>query len=129
MKTLFLDGDKFNDIASFYDEVNRVFMSNEDWLISVSLDALNDLLYSGHGAITSKERIRLVWSKFEKSRADLGHDATQRFYIEKLKQPERYDPDRIKGDLRALEAGTGAIYFDFVVEIIGDHANIEMVAD
>ena len=50
MLTLRLDGRLIHDIASFYDEINRVFMAGEDWQLGPSLDALDDMLRGGYGA-------------------------------------------------------------------------------
>ena len=41
-------------------------MQNEDWDISTSLDAFNDLLYGGFGEIKGKESLLLIWKNFEK---------------------------------------------------------------
>jgi RNAse (barnase) inhibitor barstar len=48
---LVLDGSAIHDIAGFYAEINRVFMACEDWQLAPSLDALDDLLYGGYGAL------------------------------------------------------------------------------
>lgn len=42
---LVLRGSTVSDIASFYGEVNRVFMADEEWQLGHSLDALDDMLY------------------------------------------------------------------------------------
>lgn len=124
-KTLTIEGDAINDIASFYDEINRVFMSQEDWKLGPSLDALNDMLHGGYGAIGDKP-IKLVWRNMDRSRAVLGLDATRDFYREKLMRPDIFDPDRIKRALNALEDGSGPTYFQIILEIIADHPNIEL---
>ncbi|MCG2839656.1 barstar family protein [Sandaracinobacter sp. RS1-74] len=123
-----LEGRAIHDIPSFYAEVNRLFMAGEDWKLGQSLDALDDLLYGGYGALQGHARVRLVWRDMEQSRAALGKEATRALYLEKLKQPERYDVGRIKRDLAALEAGTGPTYFQTILDIIASHPNIELVA-
>jgi RNAse (barnase) inhibitor barstar len=129
MKSTFvIEGDNIRDIPSFYEEINRVFMKDEDWKLGHSLDALNDLLHGGFGAIQGREPVLLSWRNIEKSRAALGLDTTRRFYNGKLQHPRRYDVDRIKRDLAELEDGTGPTYFDIVLQIIADHPNIELVA-
>ncbi|WP_221887917.1 hypothetical protein [Chitinophaga polysaccharea] len=48
-KQIIINGDVIIDIPSFYREINRVFMSGENWQLGNSLDAFNDLLYGGFG--------------------------------------------------------------------------------
>ncbi|MGH6861799.1 MAG: barstar family protein, partial [Phyllobacterium sp.] len=61
MKTTFtIDGNRICDIPSFYEEINRVFMAGEDWQLSANLDALNDMLHGGFGAIKGGEPIVLI---------------------------------------------------------------------
>lgn len=127
-KTLTIEGDAIDDIASFYDEINRVFMSDEDWKLGPSLDALNDMLHGGYGAIGDKP-VTLVWRNMDRSRAVLGLDATRDFYHEKLMRPDIFDPNRIKRDLNALENGSGPTYFQIILEIIADHPNIELCVE
>ncbi|MGY0798867.1 barstar family protein [Lysobacter sp. A286] len=121
---LTLDGSRIHDIPSFYDEINRVFMTGVDWTLGHSLDALDDLLYGSYGALDGSAPITLVWTEFEKNQRDLGIGATRAFLQAKLDVPGRYDDARIQRDLDALEAGTGQTFFDIVLEIIATHPNI-----
>ena len=123
-KILTINGDNIHDIPSFYDEINRVFMAGENWKLGPSLDALNDMLYGGYGAIQGDEPVVLVWQNIEKSRAALGIETTTAFYQEKLKQPEVFDVHRIRKQLDALHQGTGPTYFEIVMEIFAEHPNI-----
>ncbi|WP_189654972.1 hypothetical protein [Paracoccus mutanolyticus] len=41
--------------------MNRVFMAAEDWQLGDSLDALNDMLYGGYGALHGAGSVRLRW--------------------------------------------------------------------
>ncbi|EJM98730.1 hypothetical protein [Phyllobacterium sp. YR531] len=129
MKTTFIiDGQNVSDIPSFYSEINRVFMADEDWKLGPSLDALNDMFHGGVGAIKGDEPVTLIWKDMEKNRGDLGLEVTRKFYQEKLKHPGIYDVPGIKQSLIELENGTGPTYFDIVLQIIADHANIELLA-
>jgi hypothetical protein len=51
-----IKGGYITGISTFYQEINRVFMQDENWKISESLDAFNDLLYGGFGSIKGEEK-------------------------------------------------------------------------
>jgi len=126
-KQLIINGDHIHDIPSFYEEINRVFMQEEDWQIGNSLDALNDLLYGGFGVIGGDHPIQLVWLNIDKSKDALGYETTRRYYLEKLKPESPFNKAYFKEQLLALEAGSGQTYFDIVLEIIREHKNIELM--
>lgn len=129
--TLELAGRAIVDIPSFYAEINRVFMPDETWALAESLDALNDLLYGGYGAIDGRVPVELVWRDMETSRAALGIETTRAWLLEKLQSPTTFNAtfntDVIRNQLDALERGDGQTYFDIILEIIGDHRNIMLV--
>ncbi|NDJ56333.1 ribonuclease inhibitor [Enterobacteriaceae bacterium 4M9] len=127
MKTLTLHGAHIHDIPSFYVEVNAVFMADEAWQLGQSLDAFNDLLYGGFGALAGNEPVTLVWLDAEHSRKALGLEATRRYYQDKLSQPARFNRAHFQRQLDALENGSGQTYFDILLEIIADHPNITLV--
>lgn len=56
-KKIIIEGKNINNIETFYEEVNRVFMLHENWKIAQSLDAFNDMLYGSFGEIKGKEKI------------------------------------------------------------------------
>lgn len=125
---LTIDGNRFNDILGFYAEINRVFMAGEDWQLGASLDALDDLLYGGYGAMKHAERIVLHWIAMDKSRADLGLDTTRRWLQEKL-ETGQFNGETIRAQLDALERGEGQTYFDIVMEILEAHKRrVDLVA-
>ncbi len=126
-KTLELDGSRVHDIPSLYGELNRIFMRDETWALGPSLDALDDLLYGGFGAIDGDEPVRLVWRDHELSRHALGRDVTIEHYRRKLRQPEVFNARTARAAVAELEAGGGTTYFDLVVQVVSDHPNIELV--
>lgn len=127
MTTFTINGAVVRDILSFYDELNRVFMAEEDWRLGPSLDALNDLLYGGFGALLGATEVQIVWTDHAASRRALGVAATREYYRDKIAQPEVYSAPHFIGLLRALEDGTGKTYFDIVLEVFADHPEIELV--
>lgn len=128
-QNLSLDGSRIHDISSFYEEINRVFMRGENWQLGNSLDALDDLLYGGYGALNGAKTVTIIWKDFERSRAALGQETTRTFYLSKLAQPAVYDAKRVRRELYELERGTGPTYFDIILEIIAGHPNIMLVKE
>lgn len=124
---LTIDGAAVRDIPSFYDEINRVFMSGESWRLGASLDALDDLLYGGYGALHGRERARVVWSDHEASRRALGREATIAHHRSKLDRPGVFNAERARSAIADLEAGAGTTYFEIVLAIVADHPKIELV--
>lgn len=125
--TLTLAGGDIHDIPSFYAEINRVFMAEEDWKLGESLDALDDMLRGGYGAIQGRAPVRLVWQDIARARAGLGFETTRAYLEAKLERPELYDVERIGRQLAALESGAGQTYFEIILEVIAGHPTIELV--
>lgn len=126
-KTLTLVGADIHDIPSLYDQINRVFMAGEDWTLAPSLDALDDMLYGGFGAIDGDEPVILVWEGFERMPVVLGLETTRVFLEQKLDRPDVFNTDLIHRQLDALERGEGQTYLELVVEILSSHPNIQLV--
>jgi len=104
-------------------------MHNENWQISESLDALDDLLYGGFGAVSNTEATTIVWTDIEFSKKALGYETTKLYYIEKLKPGSPFNKQHFTAKLKELEAGTGETYFDIVMAILLSHANIELITN
>jgi len=128
MKTIIVDGNKIHNIPTLYEEINRVFMSDEDWKIGQSLDALNDMFYGGYGEIKGDEKIHLVWKNFNQNKKDLGTELTKVYYQNKLKSPQ-FNADLVRKKLIELENGTGITYFEIIMEIIDEHPNITLIPE
>lgn len=71
-----INGSHFSDIEGFYEEVSQLFMKDEDWKVG-TLDGFNDILYGFQGEI--------MWKDSQKSKEDLGFDATKEFYQNKIR--------------------------------------------
>ena len=126
-KEIIFDGFAIHNKKSLFEEINRAIMSDEDWEIGESLDAINDILYGGVGKIKGNEPIRLIWKNFEANKELFGKEFTADFYKEKLKHPEVFDTESIQATLDELENGNGQTYMDILLEIIAEHPNIELV--
>lgn len=73
MQTIHLNGANFNDMDSFYDEVQRVLCPTfSDF--GRNLDAFDDVLHGGFGVIEPNEPVELHWLQAGKSKVDLSNE-------------------------------------------------------
>ncbi|MCF2489242.1 barstar family protein [Dyadobacter sp. CY347] len=121
---LTIQGSSIRGIESLYEEINRVFMKEEDWLLGNSLDALDDLLYGGFGAAKGATQVEITWQDIDISKAALGHDETRQYYLDKLQPGSPFNKALFSEKLQALENGNGQTYFDLVMDVFSSHANI-----
>ena len=129
MKKIIIEGKNINNIETFYEEVNRVFMLHENWKIAQSLDAFNDMLYGSFGEIKGKEKIQLIWKDMEQNQKSLGFQTTLEFYQNKLKSPEIFNRKFVLSKIDELHNGVGLTFFEIILEIITDHENIILIND
>ena len=129
MTKIIIEGKNINNIETFYEEVNRVFMSQENWKIAQSLDAFNDMLYGSFGDIKGKEKIQLIWKDMEQNQKSLGFQTTLDFYQTKLKSPEIFNRKFVLSKIDELHNGVGLTFFEIILEIITDHENIILIND
>ena len=129
MKKIIIEGKNINNIETFYEEVNRVFMLHENWKIAQSLDAFNDMLYGSFGEIKGKEKIQLIWKDIEQNQKSLGFQTTLEFYQNKLKSPEIFYRKFVLSKIDELHNGVGLTFFEIILEIIADHENIILIND
>lgn len=127
VKQIEIDGNAIHDIASFYEQINQVFMIGENWRIGPSLDAFDDLLYGGYGALQGAQSVELIWHNMDHSREALGYQATRAYYLEKLRPGSPYNQTLFNEKLSALERGCGETYFDTILAIIADHPTIRLI--
>lgn len=128
VKPIEIDGNAINDIDSFYEEINRVFMVVESWKIGPSLDAFNDLLFGSYGALQGAQSVELHWHHMDHSKKALGYQTTRAYYLNKLKPGSPYNKRLFNEKLEALERGTGETYFDSILTILADHPRIRVVS-
>lgn len=118
-----IDALDFHDLNGFYKTVYNLMELCEDWAPAHNLDAFNDMLYSGFG----KEPVVLEWKRSEKSRIDLGVQATRLFYQQKIDHGKPYNTGWARKQLDDLNSGKGATLFDIIVEIFQSHNYIQLV--
>ena len=118
---LVLEGKSIEGIASFYAEINRVFMVGEDWQLGQSLDALDDMLYGGYGVLAGRATATVIWKDIAQSREALGVEATRAWLQAKLDAGGGFNTRVVGDQLRALEAGEGQTYFEIVMAVFAAH--------
>lgn len=119
-----LNGNNFNDLKGFYIEIYKLMTLYENWEPSHNLDALNDMLYSGFG-----EEAILIWKKSEKSKIDLGTEATINFYQNKINQGKPFNVEWAKEKLTEIHSGKGQTLFEIIKEIFTEHPKIELILE
>lgn len=125
-KTAVINGSRFSDLSGFYEEVSTVLMEGVDWKVG-TLDGFDDILYGGFGVFENTDEIEIVWKDFQKSKEDLGLEATKEFYKNKIKQGKPFNIDLAQQKLDELIKENGQTLFEILVEIIESHKNITLV--
>ena len=119
-KMTVINGGHFSDLEGFYEEISELFMKDEDWKVG-TLDGFDDILYGFEGEI--------IWRESEKSKQDLGFEATKIFYENKIKQGKPFNVELIQQKLDDLIDGNGQTLFEILVEIIESHKNITLILE
>lgn len=127
-KTITIDGSRFSDLAGFYDEASLVFMKETDWKVG-TLDGFDDILYGGFGVFENKDQVEVTWKDSQKSKEDLGLEATRHFYEKKIRQGKPFNIELIQQKLDELLSGNGQTLFQILIEIIESHKNITLILD
>lgn len=127
--TIVINGNSFNNLSSFYEEVEHLFTKDLDWKLGHSLDALNDILYGGFGVYEPNEEIKVVWQNIGKSKKDLGVEETKLWYEKKIESNFSVNKPFFDAKLKALNEGNGQTLFDTIIEIFNNHKHIELVTE
>ena len=118
-----IDGNNFDDIEGFYCEVDKRLTKNLTWRAGHNLDAFNDLLRGGFGVHEYGEPILLKWLNFNKSKQDLGYEATIKHYERMLENCHPTNKNYVKKLLEDAKHHIGATLMDIIIEIILDNDN------
>ena len=81
-QTLIINGNNFNSLESFYDEIDRVLTKGLDWKTGHNLNAFNDLLRGGFGVHDYEEPITIIWKNSNKSKTDMLFEANFDIVVE-----------------------------------------------
>lgn len=124
-----IDGSRIHDIPSFYAELSRVLMPDSNWQLGQNLDALDDLLSGGVGALSDGSPVRIVWTDHDASRQALGTTTTENYYQHKADHGTPQAKAAAERALSQLRAGRGRTYYDLVQEVFADHPEIDLELD
>lgn len=125
-KMTVINGSHFSNLTGFYEEVSKVLTKDINWKVG-TLDGFNDILYGGFGIFENDDEVEILWEESEKSRKDLGFEATKEFYENKIKQGKPFNVELIQEKLNELIKGNGQTLFDILIEIIEEHKNIVLI--
>jgi hypothetical protein len=124
-RTYELDGSRFSTLEGFFDEVSTVLIPGAGW--GHNLDAFDDVLYGGFG--TPEDGFRLIWRNAESSRRALGHAETVRQLTLHLEGCHPTSRESLALKLAAAREQRGPTVFDWLVEIVRAHEDIELVLE
>ena len=116
-REIVIDGENFSDLRGFYDEATRAFGSPEGRPIR-NMDAFNDVLRGGFGDIEPGESLAVRWRNSEKSREDLGYEATVSYLRQALERAHPDNREKLAARLAKAEAGEGPTVFDMICGVI-----------
>ena len=122
-KEIIINGNNFSNLEEFYNEIDRVLTKELDFKTGHNLNAFNDLLRGGFGVHEYDEPIHLKWENSQKSKLDLGYNATLNFYTEVLEKCHPSNINSVKKKIELAKAKEGQTLFDILVEIIMETDN------
>jgi hypothetical protein len=125
-KSIIINGSHFSDLLGFYDEISTVLMKDTGWKVG-TLDGFNDILYGGFGVFENGDEIEIIWKDSQKSKEDLGFEATRSFYENKIRQGKPFNIELMQQKLNELTLGNGQTLFDILIEILESQKNITLI--
>ena len=126
MRKIEINGNKFSNLAGFYDEIEAKLTSGLDWKIGRNLNALADILDGGFGVYEFEEDVELVWLDSSKSKSDLGWNETIKFIKDKLETCHPTNKSDVESDLQKAESKEGQTLYEIIKELMYDKPNISL---
>ena len=118
-----LEGRRTTTLAAFYAEVGQVLLAGQPW--GENLDALHDLLRGDYGLLP--ETFRLVWRDAQVAQAALGYPETVHQLTRRLRDCQPTSLIKTAWALRAALREQGPTVYDWLVDLMGKHPNVELV--
>lgn len=118
-----LDGRRTTTLAAFYAEVGQVLLGGQPW--GENLDALDEVLHGDYGQVP--ESFQLVWQYAQVAQAALGYPETVHQLTRRLRDCHPTVLIKTAWALRAALREQGPTVYDWLVELMGAHTNVELV--
>lgn len=125
--TYIINGDHFDDLEGFYDEITRVLTQGQKW--GKNLDAFNDILVGGFGSMDCNEEFLLIWKASDKSKADLRYEETIKQLQKRLERCHESNRLKVKRQLYDVLNNKGTTVYDWLIDIIKCNNNVELILD
>ncbi|MDH6366166.1 MULTISPECIES: hypothetical protein [unclassified Breznakia] len=117
-RKIIFDGNNFDTLEEFYDEMDAVLTKNLSWKTGHNFAAFNDLLCGGFGVHEYGEPILIEWCNFSKSMNDFSYPATIAYYRKLLLQCHPSNIPYIEEKLNLAINRQGETLLDTIVTII-----------
>ena len=124
-KLIVIDGNNFNNLEEFYDEISKLFTDGCFW--GRNLDAFSDILMGGFGVFDEPDEIKVMWINCAKSKIDLGYSETLVWLNKKIETCHPSNINYVKQEIYNAQHNKGNTLFDIIVEIISEVIELEMV--
>jgi RNAse (barnase) inhibitor barstar len=125
-KKVIIDGNNFETLGGFYDEIETKMTKNLGWKIGRNLDAYNDILRGGFGVHEYEEPMKMKWIHSDKSRRNLGQAETIKYLENNLKHCHPTNIPYVKKELEDMKNDKGKTLFERIIEITKTHQHIEL---
>lgn len=118
-----LDGYRTTTLEAFCNEIRQTLLTGQPW--DKNLDGFHAVLRGDYGYLP--EEFRLVWREVDYARTALGYDETVRQLLQQLRDCPPTALIKTAWALRAALRRQGPTVFDWLVEAISKHPNVELV--
>lgn len=118
-----LDGRRTTTFEAFCKEVGQTLLAGQSW--DENLDGFHAVLRGDYGYLP--EEFRLVWREVNYARVALGYDETVRQLQQQLRDCPPTALIKTAWALRAALRRQGPTVFDWLVDAINKHPNVELV--
>jgi RNAse (barnase) inhibitor barstar len=118
-----LDGRRTTTLEAFYAEVGQVLLAGQPW--GENLDALQGILSGDYGQVP--DTFRLIWCNTIVAQNALGYPHTINQLIKRLRDCHPTVLIKTAWALRAALREQGPTVYDWLVELISEHPNVELI--
>lgn len=118
-----LDGRRTTTLQAFYDEIGQILLSGMRW--GENLDALDEILDGDYGPLP--KTFRIVWRNAKAAQVALGYPETVCQLNQRLRDCHPTVLIKTAWALRAALREQGPTVYDWLVDLIRKHSNVELV--